>query len=179
MNRVDIRRVGISVLGPLTIVDSAARLSPRETIILAALAAKAGEVLGPDQLADVVWGNSPPQSWHKNLQSCIVRLRKVLGPESIETSPQGYRLNLPHDDVDARQFETLAVRGRELLTLGEPERAAYTLSQALALWRVALSTSSRSGSRERSRRRGSANSASTPRSGGWTRPFSPATTATS
>jgi DNA-binding SARP family transcriptional activator len=127
--------VGISVLGPLTIDDSAARLSPRETVILAALVASNGEALSADQLADVVWRDSPPASWQKNLQSCVVRLRKVLGPEAIETSGQGYRLRLPPDAVDARRFETLALRRRELLALDEPERAAYTLNQALALWR--------------------------------------------
>jgi len=64
-----------------------------------------------------------------------VRLRKALGAEVIETSPRGYRLVLPPDDVDFRQFERMVGRGRELLALGEPERAAYGLSEALELWR--------------------------------------------
>jgi hypothetical protein len=77
----------------------------------------------------------PAPSWHNNLQSCVVRLRKVLGTAAIETSGRGYRLGLTPDAVDTRRFETLALRGRALLALDEPERAAYTLSQALALWR--------------------------------------------
>ena len=53
----------------------------------------------------------------------------------IRTSPQGYALTLPADDVDARRFERLVGRGRELLALGEPDRAAYVLGEALELWR--------------------------------------------
>jgi DNA-binding SARP family transcriptional activator/WD40 repeat protein len=127
--------MGISVLGPLTLDDSAPHLSPRETLVLAALAAAGDESLSADQLSEVVWGDRPPASWHKNLQTCVVRLRKVLGPEAIETTSQGYQLTLPVDAVDARRFEALATRGHELLELGEADRAAYLLGQALALWR--------------------------------------------
>ena len=127
--------MGISVLGPLTLDDSASRLSPRETLVLAALAVAGDESLSADQLSEVVWGDTRPASWHKNLQTCVVRLRKVLGPEAIETTGQGYQLTLPVDAVDARRFEALATRGHELLVLGEADRAAYLLGQALALWR--------------------------------------------
>ncbi len=127
--------MGISVLGPLTLDDSASHLSPRETLVLAALTAAGDEALSADQLSEVVWGDAPPASWHKNLQSCVVRLRKVLGADAIATSGTGYRLTVPVDAVDARQFEALATRGHELLQLGEPDRAAYALAQALALWR--------------------------------------------
>ncbi|MEO5664568.1 MAG: BTAD domain-containing putative transcriptional regulator [Nocardioides sp.] len=127
--------MGISVLGPLTVDDSATRMGPRETLVLAALTMRVGEVVSADQLADAVWGDTPPASWHKNLQTCIVRLRKALGADAIETTGHGYRLTLPTDAIDARRFEALVVRGHELSLLGEPERAAYTLGQALALWR--------------------------------------------
>ena len=127
--------MGISVLGPLTLDDSAPRLSPRETRVLAALAVAGDESLSADQLSEVVWGDTPPASWHKNLQTCVVRLRKVLGPEAIETTGHGYQLTLPVDAVDARRFEALATRGHELLELGEADRATYVLGQALALWR--------------------------------------------
>ena len=127
--------MGISVLGPLTLDDSAPRLSRRETVVLAALAVAGDESLSADQLSEVVWGDTRPASWHKNLQTCVVRLRKVLGPEAIETTGHGYRLTLPVDAVDARRFEALATRGHELLELGEADRAAYLLGQALAMWR--------------------------------------------
>ena len=127
--------MGFSVLGPLTLDDSAPHLSRRETLVLAALAVAGDEPLSAEQLSEVVWGDTPPASWHKNLQTCVVRLRKVLGPEAIKTTGHGYRLALPVDAVDARRFEALATRGHELLELGEADRAAYLLGQALALWR--------------------------------------------
>ena len=76
-----------------------------------------------------------PATWIKVVQGCVARLRKVLGAAAIETTHQGYRLVLPLDDVDAQRFERLVVRGRELLTLGEPERAAHLIGEGLALWR--------------------------------------------
>ena len=127
--------MGISVLGPLTLDDSAPRPGPRETRVLAALAVAGDESLSTDQLSEVLWGDTPPASWHKNLQTCVVRLRKILGPDAIETTGNGYQLTLPVDAVDARRFEALATRGHELLELGEADRAAYLLGQALALWR--------------------------------------------
>ena len=113
--------MGISVLGPLRLDDSASRLSPRETLVLAALTVAGDESLSADQLSEAVWGDSPPASWHKNLQTCVVRLRKVLGPEAIETTSPGYQLALPVDAVDARRFEALTSRGHELIEVGEAD----------------------------------------------------------
>jgi DNA-binding SARP family transcriptional activator len=92
-------------------------------------------VLSAERLADALWGERPPASWSKVVQGCVVRLRKALGPQAIQTLPQGYRLTVPADEVDARRFARLVERGRELLTLGEPERAGYVVGEALALWR--------------------------------------------
>ena len=64
-----------------------------------------------------------------------MRLRRVLGTEAIETIGHGYRLTVHADEVDSQRFERLVGRGRQLLTLGEPERAAHVLAEALALWR--------------------------------------------
>ena len=127
--------MGIALLGPLDVDGSRVALGSRDRVVLAALAMGPRRTLTAEQLADAVWGASPPASWRKNLQSCIVRLRRVLGADAIVTTPQGYRLAVPHDDVDADLFERLVARGQELLTLGETERAAYTLERALALWR--------------------------------------------
>ena len=44
-------------------------------------------------------------------------------------------MRVPADEVDSQRFERMVARSRELLELGEPERAAYLLAQALGLWR--------------------------------------------
>jgi DNA-binding SARP family transcriptional activator/WD40 repeat protein len=88
-----------------------------------------------DELSDAVWQDHPPASAAKNLQSCVVRLRKALGPEAIVTTARGYALEVPADGVDARKFEEQVERARELLAIGEVDRVAFLLEQALALWR--------------------------------------------
>ena len=99
------------------------------------LALRPGEVVGAERLADAMWGESPPPTWNKVVQGCVVRLRKVLGATAIETSPAGYRLTIPADEVDAHRFERMVRRSLELLTLGEHDRAAFVSGEALALWR--------------------------------------------
>jgi WD40 repeat protein/DNA-binding SARP family transcriptional activator len=133
--RVDSRGVGIGVLGPVTVDGAAAGLGRRDRVVLAVLAVRPGEVVGAERLADALWGETLPASWPKVVQGCIVRLRKGLGPAMIETVPHGYRLALPGEEVDATRFERLLARGRELLSVGESDRAAYVLGEALALWR--------------------------------------------
>ena len=125
----------IGILGPLEVDERSARLGTRDRVVLAALAMHPGEVLSPDRLADAVWGDEPPASWAKNLQGCVSRLRKLLGPDLIETAGRGYRLRIPADTVDAVEFCRAAGRSRELLTLHESERARYAATQALDLWR--------------------------------------------
>ena len=125
----------VGVLGPVTLDGDAAALSPRDRVVLAALTVPADGPVGAARLADALWGAEPPTSSTKVVQGCVVRLRKVLGQRAIETLPDGYRLTLSGDDVDARRFERMVRRGAELLALGEPERAAHTLTEALTLWR--------------------------------------------
>ena len=126
--------MGITVLGPLT-VDGSGSLGSRDRVVLQALAARQGRPVSADELIDAVWSDHPPASSAKNLQSCIVRLRKTLGPEAIVTTAHGYALMLPADRVDARRFEEQVERARELLAIGEADRVAFLLEQALALWR--------------------------------------------
>lgn len=80
-------------------------------------------------------GRAGAATWTKALQGYVVRLRKALGPHAIETRPQGYCLVVPADEVDAGRFERHVARAQELLTLGEPDRAAYVVDEALGLWR--------------------------------------------
>lgn len=126
--------MGITVLGPLT-VNGSGRLGPRDRIVLQALACRPGRPVSADELVDALWEDHPPASAAKNLQSCIVRLRKALGAGAITTSEHGYELTLPADEVDARTFEAEVLRARGLLAVGEADRVAYLLDRALQLWR--------------------------------------------
>jgi DNA-binding SARP family transcriptional activator/WD40 repeat protein len=126
--------VDIAFLGPLQVDGATAALSPRDRMVLAALAVRDAE-LSADQLAAAVWGHEPPGSWLKQVHICVMRLRKALGPDAIETTARGYRLALTGDELDTHHFEALVERGRVLAADGEPDRAASTLARALALWR--------------------------------------------
>ncbi len=125
--------MGIRVLGPLT-VDGSGTLTRRDRVVLGSLATSPGQPVSADQLADALWGDRPPASASKILQGCVVRIRKLLGRDAVETSPHGYVLRLAPDEVDALRFEAQVARARELLTLGESDRAAYLLTDALTLW---------------------------------------------
>ena len=127
--------MGIEVLGPLTFDGDALDLSRRDRIVVEALAACRGEPVSMDQFADALWGDMPPTSWRKLVQGCVMRLRKLLGPDAIETTGDGYRLKLSSEDVDAHRFDRILARARELLARGEAEHAGYVVEEALALWR--------------------------------------------
>ena len=116
--------------------STAARsLEPRDRITLSVLAVRRGNVVSPDEFAEALWGEQPPSSWPKQVQICIGRLRKVLGPAAIETVPGGYRLALDGDEVDGFQFEQLIDRARVLRATGQVDRAAASYARALSLWR--------------------------------------------
>src|SRR5262245_7978550 len=125
----------IALLGPLVIAGDGGTVGPRDRVVLAALAVRPGEVYSADRLADALWGDRPPASSKKVVQGCVARLRKAVGSETIETLAHGYRLQVSSEELDTLLFEHLVGRGRELLTVGEAERASYTLGQALDLWR--------------------------------------------
>jgi WD40 repeat protein/DNA-binding SARP family transcriptional activator len=127
--------MGIGVLGPLLVDGAPPALPRRDRVVLEALALEPGSAVTADRLADALWRETPPASWSKVVQSSIVRLRKELGRDVIQTVPDGYRLTLPPHEVDAREFERLVDRAREQLLLGQAERAAYTLDDALHMWR--------------------------------------------
>ena len=92
--RSTICAVDICVLGPVTVHGGEA-LRPRDRLVLGALAVKRGHVLAPAEIADAVWGDTPPPSWPKQVQICVVSLRKALGPNAIETVSGRYRLASP------------------------------------------------------------------------------------
>jgi WD40 repeat protein/DNA-binding SARP family transcriptional activator len=127
--------MGIGVLGPLQVDGAAATLGPRDRVVLQALAVTPGVPVRADTLAEALWGDDVPPSWAKVVQGCIVRLRKSLGADTIETTPHGYLLVHHTDHLDHLRFAGLVDRARELVAAREPERAAYVLREALALWR--------------------------------------------
>ena len=132
MPKIDSMQIG--VLGPL-IVDGAVTLRPRTRTVLAALAVRRDELVAPDELADAVWREAPPQSWSKQVQICVWDLRKAIGAEAIETVSGSYRLATSRAALDSVQFEALVESARAHASTGQAELAATTFANALAMWR--------------------------------------------
>src|SRR5438477_4003994 len=122
------------LLGPLEARDRGRPLAlggPKQRGVLAMLLLRPNEVVSTDRVIDELWGDRPPKTVDAYIQNCVSRLRRVLGPEAIETRAPGYLLHADADSVDALSFERALGAASEL---DPPERAA-ALREALALWR--------------------------------------------
>ncbi|QGN58550.1 hypothetical protein GKE56_12380 [Nostocoides sp. HKS02] len=125
----------VAVLGPVEVNGGSGGLTHRDRVVLAALVAQFGRSVTRDALVDALWGDSVPDSATKVVQGCVVRLRKVLGQAAIETTATGYALRVHADSIDTQRFGRLVTQARVRLADGEPDRTAYLVDQALALWR--------------------------------------------
>ncbi|MDO3703327.1 BTAD domain-containing putative transcriptional regulator [Micromonospora sp. C28SCA-DRY-2] len=101
--------------------------------LLVALALEPGRVVPKATLVDWIWGEHPPADAANALHRLVSRLRKVLPDGSVEGQPDGYRLAVQPDAVDAVRFERLVARARD----DEGPQRARRLREALALWRGA------------------------------------------
>src|SRR5262245_10889047 len=113
----------VRVLGPLEarLDDQLVDLGPpQQRTFLALLALRAGRSVDLDVIEEAIWGDLPPPSATKVIQTYVSRLRKLLGPDAIESSRKGYAL-AAGVAVDAAEFRHLS-----------DERC---FNEALALWR--------------------------------------------
>jgi DNA-binding SARP family transcriptional activator len=145
----DVSGMGIryALLGSVEVRDAAGDVidlggaHPRK--VLSMLLVADGRVVSTEALIDAVWGESPPSTAPGMLQTYISRLRRVLEPDRtpraaarvLVTDPQGYRLVVEPDTVDAKRFERLANAGRDAIDAGRPLDAASALREAEDLWR--------------------------------------------
>ncbi|HEV3496694.1 MAG TPA: BTAD domain-containing putative transcriptional regulator, partial [Actinomycetes bacterium] len=134
------------ILGPLEATDGERPVEfvrPKQRAVLAVLLIEANRVIPLDRLIDLLWGGEPPAWATGALQVHISGLRAALEPDQparmrnrfLVTQPPGYLLRVGPDDLDASQFETLAVRGHQALIDGRPTAARRVLKEGLALWR--------------------------------------------
>ena len=108
-------------------------LGRRERIVLATLAVQRPDMATQDQLGYALWPDGAPPTSAKVIQGCVSRLRGLLGADAITTLDSGYRVEA-FVVTDADGFTQRVARGRELLQLGQADRAAYALDEALREW---------------------------------------------
>src|SRR5262245_45340634 len=125
--------VRFRVLGPVEVFDGTSWVgigAARCRSLLAALLARAGEVFSMDQLLLELWDDAPPKTAATQVHGYIMRIRRLLGdPDGrvLATVPNGYRVVLAEDDLDATLFAAHAEKGRAALCAGQPEEAADLL----------------------------------------------------
>ena len=131
------------ILGPLAAgVDGGQRLEiggRKQRELLALLLINLNRSVPADRIADALWRGAPPAGADVTLRTHVSHLRRQLAiigaQDALVTRQAGYGLFVRPDQVDAARFEQLLELGREAAGLGEPERAAGLLVEALSLWR--------------------------------------------
>ena len=119
----------VRVLGTVRLVNGEGTIEIRrrmERRALSVLAAFGDRTSSVDTLIDVLWGEQPPRSARKTLQTDVLRLRRLLGPDVITSVAGGYRLGAGID-VDVDRFEAAVAAARR-----SPDLDAW--HDALAWW---------------------------------------------
>jgi serine/threonine protein kinase/Tol biopolymer transport system component len=125
------------ILGPLEISADGRTLAlggPKQRAVFAHLILRANRLVPVDLLIDGLWGEEPPGTAKKTLQTYVYRLRQVLGEDRIASDGGGYLLRAESQEIDAARFEELVRQGKARIS-SDPEAAVAILSDALSLWR--------------------------------------------
>ncbi|WP_240630824.1 BTAD domain-containing putative transcriptional regulator [Mycolicibacterium sp. GF69] len=143
----------LGVLGPLQVRQYGLPVAipgAKPRAILTMLGLHAGSVVSADALLELLWGEDPPRTATKALQTHISSLRRALGDGFVLTEGTGWTLSTT--EVDATRYK-LAVRlGRDAMAAGDASEAVARFDEALALWRgVPELPDGRRGSSEKTR----------------------------
>jgi peptide/nickel transport system substrate-binding protein len=127
-----------AILGPVEVRLDGAEVAlggPKQRALLAVLLLARNEVVSRDRLIDALWGERPPPTAQRSLDSYVSRLRRVLGQDRLVRRTPGYVLRVDPGELDLDRFEMLVVKAREAGAGGDHEAAARALSESLAIWR--------------------------------------------
>ncbi|OBH92596.1 regulator [Mycobacterium sp. E2733] len=101
--------------------------------ILSMLGLHGGSVVAADTLVELLWGEDPPRTAAKALQTHISSLRRTLGDGFVLTAGAGW--TLAETQVDAARYKSAARLGRDAAAAGDTSQAVARFEEALALWR--------------------------------------------
>ena len=109
-----------------------------------------GSVVSADTLVELLWGEDPPRTAAKALQTHISALRRALGDGFVLTQGTGWAI--AESEVDASRYKSAARLGRDAAATGDTSQAVARFEEALALWRgIPELPDSRRGSSEKTR----------------------------
>jgi len=134
--------IDVRVLGPVELCYGGRQLRltrRQQRSILGLLALQVGQVVTPERLIDLVWGERPPGQARAVLQTRVSEIRAALAALDIPaqllelvSQGTGYQLRTAPEGIDANRFLRLV---RDAHQLGPVPRAQELLQAALALWR--------------------------------------------
>ncbi|OBB08115.1 hypothetical protein A5662_00810 [Mycobacteriaceae bacterium 1482268.1] len=101
--------------------------------ILTMLGLHGGSVVSADALVELLWGDDPPRTAVKALQTHISALRRALGDGFVLTQGSGWTANAA--DIDASRYKSTAKMGRDAVAADDTSQAVARFEEALTLWR--------------------------------------------
>ncbi len=131
-----LQAVELGVLGPLQVRQGGAPVpipGAKPRAILTMLGLHGGSVVSADTLLNLLWGDDPPRTAAKALQTHISSLRRTLGDGFVLTEGAGW--TLAGADVDALRYKAAARLGRDAAAVGDTSQAVARFEEALSLWR--------------------------------------------
>jgi DNA-binding SARP family transcriptional activator/DNA-binding beta-propeller fold protein YncE len=126
------------LLGPFEVLEQGREVDVgggRQQALLALLLLRRNEVVPIDELIEQLWDGAAPASARQVVQNYVLRLRKAVGADRVETQAGGYRLRVAPAEVDGERARLLVAEGRAALEHGDAARGERLLTDALELWR--------------------------------------------
>ncbi|MEY2523646.1 MAG: hypothetical protein QOJ66_2211, partial [Ilumatobacteraceae bacterium] len=126
------------VLGPVQVLDHGIAIDvggSKPRLVLVQLLLNPNRVVSTDTLVDALWGEDPPPTARRSLQSHVAKLRAALGGDNgpLKSRAPGYLLAVDEGQIDLCRSEDLARQARA--SLQSNPRAAHLLAQkAVSEW---------------------------------------------
>lgn len=96
---------------------------------------RAGRAASVAELIDALWGDDPPNTAVKSLQSYVARARSAMGRDVLVAATDGYQLTVTPEQVDLVQFERALESVSGLRAEGRIAETLSLLDEAIGLWR--------------------------------------------
>ncbi|MEU0804462.1 BTAD domain-containing putative transcriptional regulator [Streptomyces sp. NPDC005970] len=135
----------LRVLGPLSATRGHSVLNagtPMQQSLLGLLALHANRSVSQEEMAHVLWGEEPPNSFHQLIHTYVSRLRALLtahqdpetGTPSIVRRNAGYELRIEAECLDLLQFRELTRRAEYARLSGDLTLEVQLLRDSLQMW---------------------------------------------